>query len=56
MIVINNSNQEAKLDLRRLEQMVPASFSAKEIITDQTIKVENTMTILPTTVMILEIK
>jgi glycosidase len=56
MVLLNKSTNSVTFDLKRYAQMIPTRFSAKDIITDKEIMAENTLTILPKTAMILEIK
>lgn len=56
MVLLNKNTEAVTLDMNRYAQMVPNKFSAKEIISDKDLSVENTLTIAPKTAMILEVK
>lgn len=56
MVLLNKNTEAVTLDMNRYAQMVPNKFSAKEIISDKDLSVENTLTIAPKTAMILNIK
>lgn len=56
MVLLNKSTNSVTFDLKRFAQMIPTRFNAKDVITDKEIMAENTLTILPKTAMILEIK
>lgn len=56
MVLLNKNTEAVTLDMNRYAQMVPNKFSAKEIISDKDLSVENTLTIAPKTAMILDIK
>lgn len=53
MVLLNKNTEAVTLDMNRYAQMVPNKFSAKEIISDKDLSVENTLTIAPKTAMIL---
>lgn len=56
MVLLNKNSEAVTLDLKRYVQMIPAKFSAKDIITDKEYTFENELTIAAKTAMILEIK
>lgn len=56
MVLLNKSNENVELDVNRYSQLISNKFTAKEIITDSEITVDNFITISPKIAMILEIK
>jgi glycosidase len=56
MVLLNKNTSAVTLDLKRYSQMVSLRFSAKDVITDKTWDVQDTLTIPARTAMILEVK
>ncbi len=56
MVLLNKNPNEVTLDIKRYAQMIPHKFSAKDIISDKDLMVENTLVVAAKTAMILEIK
>ncbi|MFY7651052.1 MAG: cyclomaltodextrinase C-terminal domain-containing protein, partial [Chitinophagaceae bacterium] len=56
MIIVNKNANAATLSLNRFAEIIPASFQAKEIISNQTIQFTNNLTIPGKTAYILEIQ
>ncbi|MBV4357613.1 glycoside hydrolase family 13 protein [Pinibacter aurantiacus] len=56
MVVLNKNKETVVLDLKRYEEMIPATFKAKDIVTDEPISVDNTLEVKAKTAMILEIE
>jgi glycosidase len=56
MVLLNKNSDAVTLDMNRYAQMIANTFKAKDIVSGEEISVENTLTILPKTAMILEIK
>ncbi|MFY8003525.1 MAG: alpha-amylase family glycosyl hydrolase, partial [Chitinophagaceae bacterium] len=56
MVVVNKNANAATLSLNRFTEIIPNAFQAKEVITNQTMKLENNLTIPGKTAYILEIQ
>ncbi|MBN8719399.1 MAG: glycoside hydrolase family 13 protein [Sediminibacterium magnilacihabitans] len=56
MVLLNKNSQAVSLDMNRYSEMVPASFTARDIVSDKDLEVRNSLKIPAKTAMILEIK
>lgn len=56
MVLLNKNSESVTLDMKRYSQMTADKFKAKDVISDKEIRVENELTVLPKTAMILEIE
>ncbi len=56
MVVVNKNTNAATLSLSRFAEMITNSFQAKEVISNQQMKLENSLTIPGKTAYILEIQ
>ena len=55
MVVINSSDKEQTIEMNRFQEMVPSSFSAKDVMKDATVQIKNLLTIPAKSSLILEI-
>ena len=56
MVVINSSDKEQTIEMNRFQEMVPSSFTAKDVMKDDdTVQIKNLLTIPAKSSLILEI-
>ena len=55
MVVINSSDKEQTIEMNRFQEMVPSSFTAKDVMKDATVQIKNLLTIPAKSSLILEI-
>lgn len=55
MVVINSSDKEQTIEMNRFQEMVPYSFTAKDVMKDATVQIKNLLTIPAKSSLILEI-
>lgn len=55
MVVINSSDKEQTIEMNRFKEMVPSSFTAKDVIKDAEVQIKNLLTIPAKSSLILEI-
>ena len=55
MVVINSSDKEQIIEMNRFQEMVPSSFTAKDVMKDATVQIKNLLTIPAKSSLILEI-
>lgn len=55
MLILNKNKTETTLDLAKFQEMIPASFSAKDILNKQTIQLEKKILLAPNSPLVLEI-
>lgn len=55
MVVINSSDKEQTIEMNRFQEMVPSSFTAKDVIKDTTVQIKDLLTIPAKSSLILEI-
>jgi hypothetical protein len=55
MVVINSSDKEQTIGMNRFQEMVPSSFSAKDVMKDATVQIKDLLTIPAKSSLILEI-
>lgn len=56
MVALNKSSNPVTLDMNRYSQIIPATCKANDVIHNQMLSIENTLTVPAKTAMILEIK
>jgi neopullulanase len=56
MVLLNKSLNSVVLDVNRYSQMIPTTFKAKDVINNQVLSIESTLTVPAKTAMILEIQ
>lgn len=56
MVALNKSSNPVTLDMNRYSQIIPATYKARDVIHDEMLTIENTLTVPAKTAMILEIK
>lgn len=55
MVVINSSDKEQTIEMNRFQEMVPSSFTAKDVMKDAEVQIKNLLTIPAKSSLILEI-
>ena len=55
MVVINSSDKEQTIEMNRFQEMVPSSFSAKDVMKDAEVQIKDLLTIPAKSSLILEI-
>lgn len=55
MVVINSSDKEQTIGMNRFQEMVPSSFTAKDVMKDATVQIKDLLTIPAKSSLILEI-
>lgn len=55
MVVINSSDKEQTIEMNRFQEMVPSSFTAKDVMKDATVQIKDLLTIPAKSSLILEI-
>ena len=55
MVVINSSDKEQIIEMNRFQEMVPSSFTAKDVMKDATVQIKDFLTIPAKSSLILEI-
>lgn len=55
MVVINSSDKEQTIEMNRFQEIVPSSFTAKDVMKDAEVQIKDLLTIPAKSSLILEI-
>ena len=55
MVVINSSDKEQTIEMNRFQEIVPSSFTAKDVMKDARVQIKDLLTIPAKSSLILEI-
>ena len=56
MVILNKNKNKVSLDMKRYNEMIPAAFKAKDIISEKVMEIKDVLDVPAKTAMILEVE